>query len=117
MTVVADAPSPHYLRSPDRSDAMAIIGWLLGRPTRRRVLAALVDVGSITLTQLASATSMPVGTIDPILGVLAHVGVADADPPRGTATGPHPILYSVSSKRIGELKAATGIDLCILDSV
>jgi len=95
---------------------MATVGWLLARPTRRGVLAALVDSGSLTLTQLGTATTMPVGTIDPILGVLAHVGVVSATPPRGTATGPHPIRYSLNVARVDELKTMTGIDLWTLDS-
>ncbi len=113
MTTVDEAP--HYLRAPDKTDPMATVGWVLARPTRRRVLAALAQGGQLTLIQIGAATAMPVGTIDPILGVLAHVGVAQATPPRGSATGPHPIRYSINFDRVGALKAATGIDLGTVD--
>ena len=114
MPTSAIAETPHYLRAPDALDPIAILGWVLARPNRRRVLAALSRVEARTMNEIKTDTGMPAGTIDPILGVLTILGIAVATPPRGTPTGPNPIRYTLSDQRIRDLRVTTGTDLAAL---
>lgn len=107
---------PPYLRLPD-TDPHSVLGWVLARATRRRVVAALAastEHGS-TLVAIGAKASMPVGTINDIVGVLVVLGLVTAHRPRGGAGSGKAIRYSLDHARVGALTAATGSDLTTLD--
>lgn len=108
---------PPYLRLPD-TDPHSVLGWVLARATRRRVVAALAgndQEGGVTLVEIGGKASMPVGTINDIVGVLVALGLVVANRPHGVAASGKAIRYTLDHARVGDLTTATGSDLTTLD--
>jgi len=94
-------------RGPVSGHPHDVMGWMLARPGRRAVIAALRhSPDGLTLRQLQARTRLPAATVNDILTVLNALELVGSVPPRGTAAGPKPMLYTAIPAAFAQLWAA-----------